>query len=382
MRKTLLLSEIFPPLKGGSGRWFWEIYTRLPAEKVVIAAGQAPKAEDFDANSSLTTYRLPLNSSSWGLKSKSGLLYYWRVYRAVKQIITKENIDVIHCGRCLPEGFIGYIINKLHGIPYICYIHGEDVETAATSRELSWIVKKALNGASTLICNSKNSANILLQKWNTAPDKTFIVNPGVDAQTFIPAAFDETIKGSLGWQNRKVILTVGRLQERKGHDVLIQALPTIIKSHPQLLYAIIGNGEQKPHLEKLVADLNLSKHVVFMNEINDAQMIQCYQQCDVFVLPNRTVGNDIEGFGMVLVEAQSCGKPVIAGDSGGTVETMKVNESGLIVDCTSPDLLQTKLISLLDYPNKLAEMGIIGREFVVNNLDWEKLSQRIQKLFL
>lgn len=380
MRKTLLLSEIFPPVKGGSGRWFWEVYTRLPKEKVVVAAGQTESALEFDSTGHLSTYRLPLSSFSWGLKSKTGLLYYWHVYREVRRLIKSEKIEVIHCGRCLPEGFIGFIMKKLHGIPYICYIHGEDVETASTSRELSWIVNKALKGASKLICNSQNSAQILLNQWHTDPLKTCVINPGVDAKKFTPVPKDELVKTTLEWQNRDVILTVGRLQERKGHDMLIKALPAIVDKYPQTLYAIIGHGEQKQYLQQLVETLCMQQHVVFMDEINDHQMIQCYQQCDVFVLPNRTVGKDIEGFGMVLVEAQACAKPVIAGDSGGTAETMLIGTSGVIIDCRTPEQLSQTLIKWLGDVGLREKMGKSGRQHIEMTLDWVELTKRIEKL--
>lgn len=377
MRKTLLLSEIFPPLKGGSGRWFWEVYTRLPNDKVVIAAGETDAAADFDQHHDLNCYRLPLSSWSWGLKSLTGLRFYWRVLTQVLSLVKKEKIEVIHCGRCLPEGFIGFLVSKLKGIPYICYIHGEDVETAATSRELSWIVKKALGGASKLIANSQNTANILLNTWHTDPAKTFVVNPGVDSQQFVPAPENDEIKQSLSWNDRKVILTVGRLQKRKGQDMLIRALPAIVARHPDVLYAIIGNGDQKEALQSLVTQLQLHEHVMFMTELSDEQMIHCYQQCDVFALPNRTVGRDIEGFGMVLVEAQACGKPVLAGDSGGTAETMVLGETGFIVDCTQPELLAAKLNELLGDSVTCQKMGQAGRLHVQQNLDWAVLSEKI-----
>lgn len=385
MKKTLLLSEIFPPLKGGSGRWFWEVYTRLPKEKVVIAAGEtevSASATEFDKTNPLNCYRLPLSSWSWGLKSLIGLKYYYRVFRAVLKLLKQEQIEVIHCGRCLPEGFIGFLVNKIKGVPYICYIHGEDVETAATSRELSWIVNKALSHADKLICNSQNTANILLDKWQTNPQRTFVVNPGVDTNIFQPAPTDDAVKAQLNWDQQPVILTVGRLQERKGHDVLIQALPAIMQQHPDVLYAIIGDGEKKESLQELVKSLGLQNNVMFMAELSDQQMIQCYQQCDVFVLPNRSVGRDIEGFGMVLVEAQACAKPVIAGDSGGTAETMLVDQTGFIVDCTSPALLAQKVSELLADPKRSQNMGQQGRTHVVKTLDWENLTKQASSLFI
>lgn len=381
MKKVLLFSEIFPPVKGGSGRWFWEVYTRIQQNDVVIAAGKSNVESEFDQISPLNTYRLPLNSSSWGLKSVTGLKFYWRIFRLVRQIIKQENIEVIHCGRCLPEGFIGYLINKTMGIPYICFIHGEDVETAATSRELSWIVKKALSGAKYLVCNSQNTATILLNTWHTASAKTKVINPGVDTKRFVPAEYNSEIRTALGWNERPVILTVGRLQERKGHDMMIKALPAIKEQVPDILYAIIGDGEQRPLLDSLVNKLGLIENVMFMSEISDDQMIQCYQQCNLFILPNRTVGRDIEGFGMVLVEAQACGKPVIAGNSGGTAETMLVGESGYIVDCTSVGSMVEQIIPILKDTKLASRMGARGCAHVNVNLDWQGLSQQAKQLF-
>jgi phosphatidylinositol alpha-1,6-mannosyltransferase len=118
-----------------------------------------------------------------------------------------------------------------------------------------------------------------------------------------------------------------------------------------------------------------------MSEISDEQMIQCYQQCDVFILPNRTIGQDIEGFGMVLVEAQSCGKAVIAGDSGGTKETMLDGQTGYVIDATSVSTISAKVCAMLDDDDSLQSMGIAAREHVVANLDWTALSSQAKALF-
>jgi phosphatidylinositol alpha-1,6-mannosyltransferase len=380
-RKTLLISEIFPPTHGGSGRWFWELYTRLPRNEYVIAAGSTEGVEAFDKTHDLNLKRLDLSSSNWGIKSLIGLKFYWRTFIQIKKLIKQNSITTIHCGRCLPEGFIGYIFYKLYKIPYVCYIHGEDVEAAATSRELSWIVKKVLANANALICNSKNTANLLLDSWKIPSCKIEILNPGCDTDRFIPAESNDETKKLLGWEHKRVILTVGRLQERKGQDMLIRALPEIKQSIPNILYAIIGGGEQKESLQNIVQELNVQDNVLFMSEVSDEQMIQAYQQCDVFVLPNRTVGQDIEGFGMVLVEAQACSKPVIAGNSGGTAETMLTGETGFIVDCTRPDPIADKLIELLHAPERCTAIGRAGREHSEKTLDWKVHAEKAQKVF-
>ena len=381
MNKTLLISEIFPPIHGGSGRWFWELYSRLPRDEYLIIAGSNANTAEFDTTHDLNIKRINLSSESWGIKSVTGISFYWRTFWQLKKQIKENKITQIHCGRCLPEGVMGWLLSLFTGIPFICYVHGEDVETASTSRELTWLVKKVLNSATKLISNSKNTANILINNWQAQQEKVVVLNPGCDTTKFVPAAKDLNVRKELGWEDRTVILTVGRLQQRKGHDMMIKALPKIKDIHPDVLYAIVGNGEEKPALQTLVTELNLEDNVMFHAEITDQEMIQCYQQCDLFILPNRTVGNDIEGFGMVLVEAQSCSKPVIAGDSGGTAETMLIGDSGYVLDCTNTEVMSNAISDLLTDKPLIKSMGEMGREHVVNTLDWQAHKEKASQLF-
>jgi phosphatidylinositol alpha-1,6-mannosyltransferase len=212
-------------------------------------------------------------------------------------------------------------------------------------------------------------------------DKIQVLHPGVDASLFVPAVSDEAFKQHMAWQDRKVIITVGRLQERKGQDMMLRATALLKHQFPEILYAVIGRGECLESLKALTAELNLNDHVQFLTDVSDAQMIQCYQQSDIFILPNRTIGNDIEGFGMVLVEAQACGKPVIAGDSGGTKETMLLNQSGFVIDCTDEKLISKTVATLLSDPVGSNEMGKVGRKHVESELDWQAHVQKASLLF-
>ncbi len=381
MKKTLLISEIFPPIHGGSGRWFWELYSRLPKNQYVIAAGKSKDATQFDQSHNLNLNRLNLSSIDWGLKSRIGASFYWRTYWELKKIVKSENINFIHCGRCLPEGVMGYLIYLTMGIPYICYIHGEDIEAAATSRELSWLVGKVLKNAKKLICNSKNTAQLVTKRWPNVSKNINVLNPGVDINKFKPASLDSDFQTRMGWAGRQVILTVGRLQKRKGQDMMIKALPEIINRIPNAIYAIVGDGEELEPLRALARKLNALDYVQFLTEINDEDLLKCYQQCDLFILPNRTEGQDIEGFGMVLVEAQACGKPVIAGDSGGTVETMDISKTGFIVDCTDANKISTVVTDLLNDKQKIATMGENAARFSSENFSWEKHKEIAKGIF-
>ena len=115
--------------------------------------------------------------------------------------------------------------------------------------------------------------------------------------------------------------------------------------------------------------------------MDDARLVRCYQQCDLFALPNRREGSDIEGFGMVLLEAQACGRPVVAGDSGGTAETMRVPETGRIIPCDGPEALERLLPELLHRPAELERMGEAGRRWVVERFDWDALAKQARSLF-
>jgi phosphatidylinositol alpha-1,6-mannosyltransferase len=380
---TLLVSEIFPPHRGGSGRWFVELYRRLAKDDYLVVAGEAPGDKDADdaLKDNLQIVRAPLSSKSWGLRSLTGLRFYFRAYRFLMRTIKAHNIKQIHCGRCLPEGVLGWMLNRRLGLPYLCFVHGEDIQTAAESRELAWIIRQVFRHATRLIANSHNTARLLRDNWSVPDQKIAVLQPGMDGSRFVPAAPDQAFLQRMGWDKGPVILTVGRLQRRKGQDMLIRALAQLRQTHPSALYAIIGDGEERESLHTLVSELGLEPAVQFLGEVDDDTMIRCYQQCTLFALPNRTEGSDIEGFGMVLAEAQACARPVLAGDSGGTRETMRVGETGLIVDCTAPEPLAAALTSLLDQPERMRSMGLAGREHVQAELDWPVHVARAKALF-
>jgi phosphatidylinositol alpha-1,6-mannosyltransferase len=204
----------------------------------------------------------------------------------------------------------------------------------------------------------------------------------VDTERFRPAGRDPAARGRLGWGDRPVVLTVGRLQQRKGHDVMIRALGTIRAAVPEVLYAIVGDGEERFRLERLVAREGLGRHVQFLGELPDEDLLRCYQQCDLFVLPNRQVGLDIEGYGIVLLEAQACGKAVVTGASGGTRETLRDPDTGRVVACELPEELAATVVDLLAEPGRRGRMGAAARRLAVECFDSATLSRQAQQLFL
>lgn len=380
MKKTLLLTENFPPKKGGSGRWFWELYSRLPNDKVLIVANDTPEGREFDKTHELDIVRIELESTEWGLASTKGLGFYWETIRKVLKLIKGHGIEEVHCGRVIPEGVIARALKLLAGARYNCFVHGEDVETAATSREHSLLVKNVCKNASMLICNSENTANIVRKLGFDSGSKCEVLHPGVDTSRFEVAAPDTSFRQQMGWSGKRVLLTVGRLQRRKGQDFLIKSMPALLKEFPDLFYAVVGRGECYDELISLVDQHKLHDNVCVYPDMDDEALIKCYQQCDIFILPNRTIDNDIEGFGMVLVEAQVCGKPVIAGDSGGTRETMNIGKTGHIIDCSSTENLLKELSPILRN-REIVDGEVDIADYAKKRFNWDQHVAKAKRLF-
>lgn len=379
--KILLLTEVFPPKKGGSGRWMWECYRRLPRSDVHVMAGEVEGADEFDRTSDMSIERLVLRFSDWGISRPFAAYEYARALLRLRRAVRRDRPGAIHCGKTLPEGLMASVIANWSGVPFYCYAHGEELTLARTSRELTWLTGRVLRRALGIIANSHHSKQILIAEWGISGDKITVLHPGVDTSRFRPAPLNPSVRERLGWNGRRVVLTVGALQKRKGQDMLIRALPAIRQKCPSVLYSMIGDGWEREYLEQLSRELDVADAVQFRGAPNDAELVECYQQCDLFALPNRRVGWDFEGFGIALLEAQACGKAVVAGRSGGTEETMDPSRTGELVPCDGPHDLAAVVSSLLLDEERRAAMGARARDWVVTNFDWEVVGLQGHRIF-
>jgi phosphatidylinositol alpha-1,6-mannosyltransferase len=377
---TLLISEQFPPYIGGSGRWLWEVYRRLPREKYTLAVGEHPDQATFDATHNLDVVRMPLTFREVGLSSRHAFAGYWRLSRRLRSLARDTGVSKVHAGRSLPEGWLALLM----GLPFICTAHGEEVNRVArngtggsmSSRELRWMTGVVLRRARRVIANSQSTRRILEEQWRLPAKRVRVVHPGVDTRQFLPARSDPEVRHRLGWGTRPVVLTVARLQRRKGQDQMIRAIGQVAAQVPEVLYAVVGAGEDDNYLRQLARACGVADRVQFLGQLSDETLIDCYQQCDLFVLPNRQDGTDIEGFGMVLLEAQACGRPVIAGDSGGTADAVKVPEAGQLVESDHPGPLAEAVSDLLLDPERRSRMGQAARAWVVAGFDWAAVGQQ------
>jgi phosphatidyl-myo-inositol dimannoside synthase len=386
--RTLLVAANFPPVTGGASRRFWEIYRRRPAGSVTVVTGWTAAPPRSDGEGGAAVIRLSRQASARELSGAIRLWPFAAALRTVRDAVRQRGIDRIHCGRVLPEGWLTLAVHLLDGVPYDCFVFGEEINAARngepggflSSRRYRHMTRLVLAGASRLVACSDFGAGLLCEQWSIDPARVSVLKPGVDTRFFRPPSPADPPRRP-DWRRRRIVLAAGRLQKRKGFDVLIRAVASLRGVIPDVLLVVAGGGEEDARLRALAAELGLDEHVSFLGEVSDEALRSCYQHCDVFVLANRQVGCDVEGFGMVLLEAQACGKPVIAGRSGGTREALLDGVTGQLVDCTKPELVAAALEALLGDPERRAAMAEAARRLMVERFQWDVVLRDTDWLF-
>jgi len=218
--------------------------------------------------------------------------------------------------------------------------------------------------------------------FNVPKEKIRRVYPGVDPERFSPRPKDQTWIDRLKIHDKRVLLTVARLDQRKGHDKVLHAMPQL----PQdVVYLIGGTGREESRLRQITADLNLEDRVHFLGFVPDEDLPTLYNLCDVFVMPNRVtegtaLAGDIEGFGITFIEAGACEKPVIAGRSGGAVEAVMDGKTGILVDPTSDQEIANAILQFLNDPQLANQMGQQARKRIQKELDWRILTKLVEEI--
>lgn len=354
----LLLTELFPPAIGGSAVLFGEVYSRLGDTRVSVLSDGVGMAD-------------------YGIRDPRSLWQYLRLAFRLRK--SARGMAMIHCGRALPEGVAAWLCRRSGGPPYACWAHGEDIATALTSRELTLMMRKVYAGAEVVFANSVNTRR-MLRELGIADDRIDVVYPGVDTQRFRPDIDAADLRRRLAPSGETVLLSVGRLQTRKGHDLMIQAVRLLTREGDRKLrYVIVGDGLDRARLETLVDECGVRDYVTFIGEVTADQLPRYFAACDVFVLPNRIEQNDVEGFGIVFLEAAASGKPTVGGRSGGVPEAVADGVTGLLVGGTDAGELATTVARLMDSEPLRRSLGEAGRARAVSEFSWESAADRVSK---
>jgi len=346
--KCLLVASTFPPLVGGT----CVVYDNLCryGEGAVIpfvpyinfATGKTIKGvRAHDARVPYKIYRRPLlrpqhqMRAPWALRigrAVSDLRLLISVLVSLIAIVVRERINIVCIGELTYCGWLVAPCKYLLGLKTIIYVHGEEITTSAPgfaeSMKFRW-----LHMADAIVAVSRFTARSMVERARLSPKKIHIIANGVDTHVFRPMFPCTDLIARYHLEGKRVILSVGRLVERKGIDHVLRAFPTVLARHPDARYLIVGDGPYRSTLERIANSLSISEQVVFAGEVRPEELVAHYALAEIFIQPNRDLADgDTEGFGLVFLEANACGKQAIAGRAGGAPDAVSHGENGLLVD--------------------------------------------------
>ncbi len=340
-----------------------------PPEKIIVLTNTAEHSKRFDDTAAYRIIRTPLLAN--GPKGFEYLGIVWRLITIGISVIRTYRVEVIQCSRPLPEGLAGYVIAKLFSKKLVINFHGEEISVLRHYKVERVLLKRVIRAADLNLANSTFTETLIKQVAGKHVNTAVIV-PGCHPACFPPSTPEKVAALRQYFGGAPVLMTIGRLQRRKGQDQVIRALPQIIRHFPNVRYVIIGpehggtSGWQQ-HLSGLAAQLGVENHVLLIGEVEFEELSNYYTACDLFIMANRCEpGGDVEGFGIVFLEAGFFGKPVIGGNSGGVPDAIQHGKTGLLVDGTSVDDIAQGIITLLADPQRAQQMGEQGREFALS----------------
>jgi phosphatidylinositol alpha-1,6-mannosyltransferase len=257
------------------------------------------------------------------------------------------------------------------------YVHGDEIPDSKSKAGRQTL--RALQRADRVVAVSSFTKNALVNVGLDAKN-VIVINNGVDTKRFQPGPRSQAIVDRFRLSNRRILLTLARLDERKGQDMMIRAIPKIVEAVPDLAYLVVGEGSMMERLWALVSELRLESTVLFTGGVSDEDVLAYYRTCDVYAMPNRTTGaGQTEGFGLMFLEAGACGKAVIGGKAGGVPDAIRDGETGFLVDGTSVDAIAEACIKLLEDRELRDRFGANGLEHARQN-DWSGKTQEFLAL--
>jgi phosphatidyl-myo-inositol dimannoside synthase len=265
--------------------------------------------------------------------------------------IKRQHANVLIIGELRAGGFLGRIARRLTGVKLVFFIHGEELSTRFASRLYGKNSFENLRCSDGIITVSSFTKDLLCTSVGVDPRKIHLIPNGVDTKRFFPAksSLDNVFSQSV--LRKPTVLSLGRLVPRKGFDYCIEAWPEVLRAIPDAHYLVVGDGPYRGALEQRVAELGLQTSVTFYGGAEHDAIPDLYRFATCFAMPNRTMPDgDTEGFGLVFLEANACGKAVIAGKAGGAPDAVSHLQNGLLVDGNSIAEIAAAIVLLLSDP--------------------------------
>jgi phosphatidylinositol alpha-1,6-mannosyltransferase len=379
MDKTLIVTNDFPPRPGGIQAFVHSMALRLDPGQVVVYAstwkgGQNGMAEvaAFDAEQPFPVIR----------DRTTMLLPTPRVARKAAGLLREHGCTSVWFGAAAPLGLLAPVLRRAGARRLVGTTHGHEAAWAQlpASRQL---LRRIGEGTDTITYLGEYTRSRIADALTPAAAGRMVqLPPGVDEKTFHPDSGGDVVRARLGLAGRPVVVCVSRLVPRKGQDTLVLAMPQILAAVPDAVLLVVGGGPYAEELEKLAARTGVAESVRFTGPVPWEELPACFGAGDVFAMPCRTRrgGLDVEGLGIVYLEASATGLPVVAGDSGGAPDAVLDGETGWVVHGGSAEQAADRIVTLLGDSELRRRMGERGRRWVEEAWRWDILAERLKSL--
>ena len=363
---TLFITNDFGPRAGGIETFVHGLIERLPRGSVIVYTSAQPDSDKFDAKW-LSEFGVEV------VRDRSKILLPTpRVIKACQKLVKSRKLTRVAFGAAAPLGIMARSMRSAGAEKIVALTHGHEVWWAKVP-PFSFAIKfmsQSIDAITYLGDYTRGEISKAISKNDVS--KLVQIAPGIDVDHFVPTDSSE-LRAQLGLADKAVIISVGRLVHRKGQDKLISALPAIRAAVPNVHLVLVGVGPHQKYLENLVAKLNIADCVTFIGRINYSELPKYICVGDIFAMPSRSrfFGLEVEGLGIVYLEASACGLPVVGGKSGGAPDAVLVGETGVVVDGTNSSEIAEACIDLLNNPELCALMGATGRTWIIENWRWE-----------
>lgn len=374
-KTTLFVTNDFGPRAGGIETFVIGLIQRRPFGSTIVYTSAQEATHDYDQQW-LKEYGVQV------IRDRAKILLPTpRVAKNLRKIIQAEKITVVAFGAAAPLGLLSPWLKRCGIERIVALTHGHEVwwSKVFPFTQLMRVIGSSVDTLTYLGSFTKNAISKPLTP--VAASAMVKIAPGIDYEHFSPRDVSE-LRQNLGLQDKRVIVSVGRLVHRKGQDHLVSSLSMILREVPNAHLLIIGQGPYLQKLQKIVTKKELSEHVTFIGRIFYEQLPDYICVGDVFAMPSRSrfFGLEVEGLGIVYLEASACGLPVIAGASGGAPDAVIDNVTGVVVDGTDDLQISKAAIRLLRNPDESKKMGASGRQWITDQWGWSIWSQKFEKL--
>ena len=372
---VLFVTNDFGPRAGGIETFIIGLIQRRPFGQTIVYTSFQENSERYDADW-LTNYGVRV------IRDRSKILLPTpRVAFHLRNIVKSEGITTAAFGAAAPLGLLSASIKRAGVRRTVALTHGHEVWWAKVF-PFNLLLRRIGSTVDVLTYLGEFTRNAISHGLTVHAQQSMVkIAPGIDVEHFLPTDAS-ALRKSLGLTEKKVIVSVGRLVHRKGQDRLIEAMPEILKTVSNAHLLLVGEGPHRDHLQKLIQKHRLEGSVTLIGRIDYKDLPSYICVGDVFAMPSRSrlMGLEVEGLGIVYLEASACGLPVLAGNSGGAPDAVVQNETGLVVDGTNNKEIADAAIALLTKVDLSKKMGAAGRQWIVENWRWEIWSRSFEDL--